>query len=53
MFKSNRDNTLTRILVITLGFALTISLSPLLSTAHLQAPAGNSLPVISDVLTND
>jgi hypothetical protein len=53
MFFFNQGNSVNRILALTLGFALTISLSPLLSTAYLQVPAGSSLPAVNDVLTND
>jgi len=52
MFKHNGDNSLTRILALTLGFALTISLGPLLSTASLQVPAG-TIPAATEVLTNE
>ena len=52
MFKHNGGNSLSRILTITLGFALTISLGPLLTTASLQVPAG-TIPAATEVLTND
>ena len=52
MFTYNTRKSLARILALTLGFALTISLSPLLSTAYVQSPAA-SAPVVSEVLTND
>jgi hypothetical protein len=38
---------------LTLGFALAISLGPLLGTASLQAPAGSGVRVLSEALTND
>lgn len=52
MFRFNKSKSVTRILALTVGLALTISLSPLLSTAHLQEQAATSLPVLSEVLTN-
>lgn len=52
MFTFNKG-TPVRILALTIGFALTISLSPHLSTAYLQVPTGSGIQVLSEVLTND
>lgn len=52
MFTNIKRNSVARILALTVGFAITISLSPLLSTAYVQSPAP-STRVVSEVLTND
>src|SRR5688572_32933021 len=53
MFTCSKSNFTTRMLAITLGFALTISLSPLLTTAYLQGPAGSTVQALPEVLTNE
>lgn len=52
MFACNKGYS-ARILPITLALALTISLSPVLSTAYLQTPAESSQQAATDPLTND
>lgn len=52
MITFNKRSSVARILALTLGFALTVSLSPLVSTAYVQSPAAGT-PVVSEVLTND
>lgn len=52
MFTRTTGNSVTRILALTIVFALTISLSPLMSTVYLQEPVG-STPQSTELLTNE
>lgn len=49
----NKSSSGMRILSIAIAFALSISLSPLVSTAYLQTPVGSTPQVVSELLTND
>ena len=53
MSSHNTSSSGMRILAIAIAFALTISLSPLLSTVYLQTPAVSTPQVVSELLTND
>jgi hypothetical protein len=53
MSSHNKSSPGLRILAIAIAFALTISLSPLLSTVYLQTPAESTPQVVSELLTND
>lgn len=53
MFTRNKTNSVARLLALSICVALTFSLSPLLSTAHLQEPSGSGIQSVTEVLTNE